>query len=941
MVSFRTERDVEANLLRPLFHEVLGYPDKDLEWARRVRFQLGREVRYKEADLVVNYRKKPVITVEAKKPTEPVRTALSQADSYAFALSTPYSVITNGKQLVLRGYYSFNSKINIVDESVDNLLGTNWHELTSLISRANIAASIKDASARNIIEEPDEEKIKDYRRFFRRIHNAIRDRDRLDPAAAFDELSKLLFLKASEDEWRSRNRSRPVLTPEKIEEWEQLGRGIDLVNEWFRSATDEVFPGVFEQPRITLSTESLKEVLGMLAPFHVKNGEVDVKGRAFEEFLPSQLRGEGLGQYFTPRPIVNFMAALAGISIHDTVVDFACGSGGFLIKAFEHMKARVEELPDGTLRRLGVNREQILDDIRERHIFGVDAEPRAARTAKMNMLMWGDGRRVVRGNALAETDMNGKPYAPAEYDEKDPESGCTVILANPPFGSKEKDQHVLKRYVLGSKNQERKSEKTEILFIEKGLNLLRPEGRMLIVLPENIFAGRKYEAVRNFIHARAEVRAIISLPTHTFVQSGVPTVNTCVVYFQRFTKEKEALYAEATRGMDAEQARQRLREDPAFDYPIFMATSEYIGYEPSGRSIVQEGEQTDLDLILADFDLAEIPEPDTDLFEFAAKHYGEKTTLRREQTIRGTKRGLKTSFVVNFHDIEDRLDPAFHFFRRRAGALVETFEPLKGNIRVLSDRFTPKTDDELDREYPILSVSSDGKITINKYLKGEDFTQSYKRVTAGDIVYNPSRINIGSIGVVPHELDGCYSSPEYVVFRPLRWNSEFLVSLMRSPFYRMYIDIVATGSIRDRVLKAELETIRVPAVSAADQATVEAEVGRVDDHVAQSVGEIADEKAELVDLFRKLLLDAADMDRIDARIARDRLDAVVADPTQLVEGDELSRELAAMNSQVADMTEEDAIDLDIARRRLSAIAADPSQLVEGEELEDALREIMQ
>ena len=70
---------------------------------------------------------------------------------------------------------------------------------------------------------------------------------------------------------------------------------------------------------------------------------MDVKGRAFEEFLPSQLRGEGLGQYFTPRPIVNFMADLAEISIHDVVTDFACGSGGFLIKAFEQMQRGVDD----------------------------------------------------------------------------------------------------------------------------------------------------------------------------------------------------------------------------------------------------------------------------------------------------------------------------------------------------------------------------------------------------------------------------------------------------------------------------------------------------------------------------------------------------------------------------------------------------------------------
>jgi len=124
------------------------------------------------------------------------------------------------------------------------------------------------------------------------------------------------------------------------------------------------------------------------------------------------------------------MTDLAGISIHDVAVDFACGSGGFLIKAFEQMQRGVEQLPLGTLQRLGASREDLLEDIKSHQLFGIDAEPRAARTAKMNMLMWGDGRRVVRGNALDTKDMAGHPYDHPEYDERNQGSGCTLILAN-------------------------------------------------------------------------------------------------------------------------------------------------------------------------------------------------------------------------------------------------------------------------------------------------------------------------------------------------------------------------------------------------------------------------------------------------------------------------------------------------------------------------------
>lgn len=93
------------------------------------------------------------------------------------------------------------------------------------------------------------------------------------------------------------------------------------------------------------------------------------------------------------------MAELAEISIYDVIGDSACGSGGFLIKAFEQMINLTNQLPDGMWNRIGADKEQFIETIKSDQIFGIDAEPRAARTAKINMMMWGDGKRVVRGNS--------------------------------------------------------------------------------------------------------------------------------------------------------------------------------------------------------------------------------------------------------------------------------------------------------------------------------------------------------------------------------------------------------------------------------------------------------------------------------------------------------------------------------------------------------------
>ena len=859
LTLYKSEREVEVKLLHPLFRDILGYPDDDLSWAVPVQMNLGRERRTKEADLVAKYKGRNVITVEAKKPTEPVQAHMGQLDSYAFHLQTPYSIITNGRQFILRGYYSFNSRINVIDESVDGLASDKWKKLDSLISFKNIQSTLAEPSLPIVV--PDEGKIRDYRRFFRRIHGTIRDRDKLDPGAAFDELSKLLFLKAAEDEWLSRNKAKPVLTPEKILEWESLGKETaqNLVNKWFAAATDELFPGVYgDQPQINLSPATLAMVLRDMSSFHVKGGDVDVKGRAFEEFLPSQLRGQGLGQFFTPRPIVNFMADLASISIHDVVADFACGSGGFLIKAFEQMEQGVEQLPDGTLKRMGTTRAELLEDIKVNQIYGIDAEPRAARTAKMNMLMWGDGQKVVRGNALDDKDHAGRPYELAEYSAKNQGSGCTVILANPPFGSREKDEGILRRYALGGESQDKKSVKTEILFIEKGLKLLRPEGKMLIVLPQGLLSGVNNARVRDYIHAHAEVRAVVSLPTHAFVQSGVPTVNTCVLFIQKFTDEKKSLYDERSEGLAAAEIRELLRSDPDFNYSIFMGTAEFVGFEPSGRSIVEAGERTDLDLLLADFDAKEtIVSPEVDLFEFSARFYGDKSFRRKDQTVRGTVKGLKTAFTVQLSETEDRLDPPYYLFRSQSGPTLKALHPIGDRVVEVKDRQKVVTDDDKDREFAYASVSSDGIVTLGDIMRGEEFAQDYrpKKVSPQDFIYNPMRINIGSIGLVPDSQD-VITSPDYVVFRANGINPSYLLTLLRSPFYRMYIDVISTGSIRDRLYFEDLRTIRIPNATATEQEFVAEFSRRVEEQNRELFSEIRSQRSQVTDRLHDLVREA-------------------------------------------------------------------------------------
>tara|TARA_R110000782_G_scaffold237188_1_gene323607 strand:+ start:356416 stop:358971 length:2556 start_codon:yes stop_codon:yes gene_type:complete len=849
-MDYITERDVEVKLIDKLFQNTLLYPNKCLNWDYPVKMSFGREKKTKYADLVVTHEKhkKPLIVVEAKKPTETLQSGISQVDSYAFFLESKYSIVTNGKSFLLRGYYD-NSKVNIIESDIETLETDDWSQVRKLISYFEVLNSINLKA--NLPTIVDYEQIKDYRRYFRNIHNLIRDGDKLDPGASFDEFSKVLCLKFYQEEYIQENGINP-LTLDKLNENDLLEQGVEYANKWFQKSIEDSYHEIFEkETKINLSFDTLYSVWDKLENFKLK-GDIDIKGRAFEEFLPTQLRGKGLGQFFTPRPIVNFMADLAEISIYDIIGDFACGSGGFLIKAFEKMMFLTDQMPSGMWSKIGADKEDFIKAIKEHQIFGIDAEPRAARTAKINMMMWGDGKRVVRGNSLDTKDDEGKDYSLKEYDVNEKNSGCTVILANPPFGSKEKKETILKNYILGSKNSNRNSQKTEILFLEKGIKLLKPEGKMLIVIPSGILSNESYKYVRDYLHSEAEIRAVIDLPTHTFVQSGVPTIKTSILYLQKFTTEKKRKYEETFK--DKENTFLELKENKDYDYQVFMGNAEYIGFEPNGRMIINN-DKTDLDLLLDDFkNQSELKNKPVNLINFSSKYYQDKESTRIDNSnIRGTNKDLKNSFIINFSELEDRLDTSYYFFKNNSIELLKKFEPLNDKLINKSKKFMPKTDEELDTEYRVLSVTNNEGVVFNEFRRGEEFTSAYKLVKKGNIVYNPYRVNVGSIGIVSDELDNSLVSPAYVVFDIKGIDTDFFIQLIKSPFYKMYIDIITTGSIRDNLSLDLLKTLKFPKVSQNEQSSILKEVLSLNSIQKQLRNDILDTKYLIMKKLHSLI----------------------------------------------------------------------------------------
>ena len=292
-------------------------------------------------------------------------------------------------------------------------------------------------------------------------HNIIRNRQHLDPVKAFDEIAKILFIKVVQERKLKKARQRDNLFRA---EWLRTQRVqlADPVANLFNDAKQELRNDrLFDRDEaVQLKFETVVEIVEKLEAYNLSDTGEDVKGIAFEKFLGRTFRGEGLGQFFTPRPVVEFMIRLLAPQEGEIILDPSSGSGGFLIRAFEMVRQQILESADQEYRAYKTELQEIrgggggggiseaeqgplllarydkiqatLDQQTEgsrlwklanRCLFGVDANERMARTSKMNMIMHGDGHGGVHHH-------NGLLNVNGIFEDR-----FDIIMTNPPFGA--------------------------------------------------------------------------------------------------------------------------------------------------------------------------------------------------------------------------------------------------------------------------------------------------------------------------------------------------------------------------------------------------------------------------------------------------------------------------------------------------------------------------
>jgi type I restriction enzyme M protein len=543
-------------------------------------------------------RKKPLIVVECKAEHITIREEdYYQGLNYASWAGAKFFITTNLKDTK---FFRVNEEAmpNVLDEIVEipaaDELG-NEKKIQELLSKTKTFTR-------------DE-----FSKLLFKCHNIIRNNDKLSPEAAFDEISKILFMKIRYE--REQAKTKALFSKEEFENLNKAyqkiaGKNAKPFYQHFFDQTKDIFKDdeIFDpNDSIKIRENSFLQIVGELEKYNLSDTSDDVKGIAFEEFLGKTFRGE-LGQFFTPRTIVDYMVDVLDPQEGEKICDPCCGSGGFLIKAFEYVRDKIEKDIQATKEKIKLEnykedfiklpakkQEEIVSkvdrlfsqlnqelDLQNKKgrlrtlsydcIFGTDANPRMARTAKMNMIMHGDGHGGVHHH---DGLLNVNGIFDGRFD---------IILTNPPFGSRiektsrvsaldiptdEQVQKFQRRYgsdyikivnelkdwaehnngydkpkgkaILDLFDVGKMSGLTEVLFIERCLRLLKPGGRLAIVLPEGVLNNSALQKVREYVEGKAKIINITSIPQDVFIASGA-TVKPSLVFLRKFTETEDKQY---------------------------------------------------------------------------------------------------------------------------------------------------------------------------------------------------------------------------------------------------------------------------------------------------------------------------------------------------------------------------------------------------------------
>ena len=334
-----------------------------------------------------------------------------------------------------------------------------------------------------------------------------------------------------------------------------------------------------ESDEIILDEKSIAYIVGELQQFTLIDSQRDAVGDAFEVFITNALKG-GQGQFFTPRNVVKMIIDILDPDPNDSILDPACGSGGFIVECLRHVWNKVEEegknyrWPDNEIE---IEKQKVAID----KIRGIDKDYFLSKVCKAYMAILGDGR----GGIFCENSLE----VPFQWENKTKDkiqlNSFDIVITNPPFGSKipVKGKELLSQYEIGykwkktkkgiwEKKKLKEKESPQYLFIERCLQFLKEGGRMGIVLPDGVFGNDQLAYIRHIISENAMLLGVVDIPKETFMPHT--STKTSILLLKKMQKNNIPK-----------------------DYPVFMAVCEKCGHDRRGNYINED----DLPLVAEKF----------------------------------------------------------------------------------------------------------------------------------------------------------------------------------------------------------------------------------------------------------------------------------------------------------------------------------------------------
>ena len=602
---------------------------------------------------------------------------------------------------------------------------------------------------------------------FDECHNYIYANEGMLKDKIFHEMVKLLVMKLHDEQDSTRKEMQFGVTSSEYREIlknkpsdfdQRLGKLFDTVRSKYSS--------LFSDEYLKLKPLTLAYIVGRLQYISLTRTPGDVKGEAFQAFVYRHQRGDR-GEFFTPHPVVRLAVEMISPKPNEILIDPACGSGGFLIQTISYVCRHNSDIEKSAY-------------VRE-HIRGIEFNPDVALSAMIRLAFeGGTGAEIICANALIENEQLNNAF--------------DIVLTNPPFGSKGKieEQRILKSYLLACRWNRKGNDQweatrnvlagqsPEILFIEQCLKLLRPGGRMAIVLPDGLLQNISSSHIRFWIRSQAKVLGVVSIPQEAFVPYGTG-IKTSLLLLQKL---------------------------PATVSQVFMARIQKIGYDVKGQPVFKRNEsgryiRTSSGMYIVDDDIDEIA---------GAYHRFRNGSLETQS---------KLIYIIPRTMLNARLDVEHYHPEDRkllgqlqlkgAKALCEIADILKE-----TDSFRLASNGDI-RYIAISDVDARTmQIVSQQVIKAHEAPSRAKyRLQKGDIITAISGASTGTprhaTALITEDEEGAICSNGFAVFRNIHGvDSLFLLAYMRTEYFLRQVRRLMTGHAIPAISVEDLAKVLVP-----------------------------------------------------------------------------------------------------------------------------------